>query len=102
MKVYCLHPGCTLNNDRDCTYIIGSLIVSQLLQVIVPLHTDSENSQNKGKSVSLLHHVKCPQGQSHQRLRMGFQSVVILVRGSLTAILLEKPQAGCIPAPLFQ
>lgn len=87
---------------ENCTYILGSLTLPQLLQVIVPLHTDSENSQNKGKSVSLLHHMKCLQGQAHQRLRMGFQFVVVLVRGTLTAILLEKPQAGCIPAPLFQ
>lgn len=87
---------------ENCTYIIGSLTVSQLLQVIVPLHTASENSQNKGKSISLLQHMKRLQGQSHQRLRMGFQFVVVLVRGSLTAVLLEKSQAGCVPAPLLQ
>ena len=85
---------------ENCTYSTGGLTISQLLQVVVPLRTDSENSQNKGKSVSLLCHMKCLQGRSQQRLRMGLQFVVILVRGGLTAILLEKPQAGCIPAPL--
>lgn len=64
----------------NSTCIIGSLAISQLLQIIVPLHTDSENSQNKSKSISLLH-MKCLHGQSHQRLRVGFQFVVILVKG---------------------
>lgn len=81
-------------------YVIGSLTISQLLRVIVPLHTDSENPQNKAKSVSLLR-VSCLRGQSHQRLKMGFQFVAILVKDSLTVILLEKPQAGCTPS-LFQ
>lgn len=64
----------------NCTCIIGSLAISQLLQIIVPLHTDSENSQNKSKSISLSH-MKCLHRQSHQRLRVGFQFVVILVKG---------------------
>lgn len=90
-----------LITTADCTYVTGSLTVSQLLQVIVPLHTDSANPQKEVKSVSLLH-ASCLQGQSHQGLKVGFQFVAISVKGSLTVILLEQPQAGCILASQFQ
>lgn len=84
----------------NCTYIIGSLTISQLLQAMVPSHTDSENSQTKVEVFPSC--TPSVSKDSHTRGSEGFQFVVILVRDSLIAMLLEMPQAGCIPAPLFQ